>query len=240
MIRRLRPRSLYDVLAILAFFGVLAGGTAYAANTIGSSDVIDESLQSQDIKNGEVHSLDIGNNHVQSADVKNETLTGDDIAANSLEGADIDESTLTIGPGSGDFVHGRGTLLSNRIVFLPPDVPGAPFTRRLFVIPGLGVLTAACSQSPAFIYWTNTTSSTIDRWVEQNGSWSAELVPPGEGATIASTATAGGLGSGGTLALGVGNDPGARRIVTLDAFAMQSADGQPCGFQAQGTLWTSG
>ncbi len=238
MIRRLRPRSLYDVLAILAFFGVVAGGTAYAANTIGSSDVIDESLQSQDIKNGEVHSLDIGNNHVQSADVKNETLTGDDIAANSLEGADIDESTLTIGPGSGDFVHRQGTLLSNRIVFLPPDVPGAPFTRRLFVIPGLGVLTAACSR--ARVHLLDQHDELDHRSVGRTERKpSAELVPPGEGATIASTATAGGLGSGGTLALGVAT---IRRQEDRDAGCVrnQSANGQPCGFQAQGTLWTSG
>ena len=36
---------------LLALFLVIAGGTAYAANTIGSSDVIDESLLSADLKN---------------------------------------------------------------------------------------------------------------------------------------------------------------------------------------------
>ena len=60
MLDKLRPRSIYDVMAAIACFGVLAGGTAYAANTIGSADVIDESLLSQDIKNGEVKNSDIG------------------------------------------------------------------------------------------------------------------------------------------------------------------------------------
>jgi len=46
--------------------------------------------------------------------------------------------------------------------------------------------------------------------------------------------------AGATLALGVGNDPGTRSIATLHAFAFQSGFGAPCGFQAQGTLWTSG
>ena len=50
MIRKLRPRSLYDVLATLAFFGVLAGGTAYAANTVFSADIV----------NGEVKTADLG------------------------------------------------------------------------------------------------------------------------------------------------------------------------------------
>ena len=53
----------------LALFLVIAGGTAYAANTIGSADII----------NGQVKSADIGDNQVQSIDVKNGGLTGADI-----------------------------------------------------------------------------------------------------------------------------------------------------------------
>jgi hypothetical protein len=58
-VKRLREWS-----GVLALFCVLAGGTAYAANTIGSADVIDESLLSQDIKNN--------------------TLTGNDVLESSL------------------------------------------------------------------------------------------------------------------------------------------------------------
>ena len=50
---------------LLALFLVIAGGTAYAANTIRSSDIV----------NGEVKSVDIGNNQVQSVDVRDDTLT---------------------------------------------------------------------------------------------------------------------------------------------------------------------
>ena len=56
-------------MGALALFLVIAGGTAYAANTIGSSDVIDNSLASVDLKN----------NQIRSADVQNESLTGADI-----------------------------------------------------------------------------------------------------------------------------------------------------------------
>lgn len=61
-------------MGALALFCVIAGGTAYAANTIGSSDVIDNSLLSADLKN---------NQAVKSADVSNENLTGADIADQS-------------------------------------------------------------------------------------------------------------------------------------------------------------
>ena len=60
-------------MGALALFLVIAGGTAYAADTIGSSDVIDNSLASVDLKN----------NQVRSADVQSEGLTGADIADQS-------------------------------------------------------------------------------------------------------------------------------------------------------------
>ncbi len=43
----------------LALFLVIAGGTAYAANTVGSADVINESLLSQDLKNNNVTGADV-------------------------------------------------------------------------------------------------------------------------------------------------------------------------------------
>ena len=59
-------------MGALALFLVIAGGTAYAANTIGSADVINESLLSEDIQNNGVASIDLDNNRaVKSADVAN-------------------------------------------------------------------------------------------------------------------------------------------------------------------------
>jgi hypothetical protein len=59
MFSRLRPRSVYDVLAVIGCFAALTTGGAYAANTIGSTDVIDESLLSRDIQNDRVRGEDI-------------------------------------------------------------------------------------------------------------------------------------------------------------------------------------
>lgn len=62
-----------NVTSTLALVIAVAGGTAYAADTIGSIDVIDNSLRSVDLKN----------NDVRSVDVRSEELTGVDIADQS-------------------------------------------------------------------------------------------------------------------------------------------------------------
>jgi hypothetical protein len=211
-----------------------------ADSQVKSADVLNDNLTATDLASGSVAGAEVQDGSVANADVApnslassrilDGTLTGVDVADNSLKGADIDESTLAIGPGSGDFVQGRGTLLSNRIV-LAPDTD-----KTLLVIPGLGELRAACIFDRGMVSWVNTTSSTIDRWWEHNGSWLAGLNGPDTQVVVADSAD----NAGGTLALGLGNDPGARRIATLDAFAFQSGMNAPCGFQTQGTLWTSG
>ena len=72
---KLRSRLTYaNVTATLALVIAVAGGTAYAADTIGSADVIDNSLASVDLQN---------NQAVKSADVANENLTGADITNQS-------------------------------------------------------------------------------------------------------------------------------------------------------------
>jgi hypothetical protein len=83
MSRVRRKLTFANVCSFLALVIALGTGGAYAANTIGSGDVIDESLLSQDIKNGEIGSVDLKNNATGSADVRNETLTGADIADQS-------------------------------------------------------------------------------------------------------------------------------------------------------------
>lgn len=76
-----------NVTATLALI-VALGGTAYAANTIRSSDIV----------NGQVKRVDLANNAVTSSKVKNNTLRGSDVKNNTLRGSDINESTLGIVP----------------------------------------------------------------------------------------------------------------------------------------------
>src|SRR4051794_9662662 len=103
----LRPRSIYDVMALIACVAAVGTGTAYAANTIGSDDIIDESIQSQDIKNQEVRSPDLHDggvtngklqaNSVTSGKVQDESLTADDLGINSVGATEIADATIDSG-----------------------------------------------------------------------------------------------------------------------------------------------
>ena len=119
MIRTVLAHLRAQWMGALALFLVLAGGTAYAANTIGSSDII----------NGQVKSADIGNNQVRSADVRDDTianggLTGKDIiegslgtvpAADTLDGMDSKDFARLGGVvnGDGSILQGSGFTVSH-------------------------------------------------------------------------------------------------------------------------------
>jgi hypothetical protein len=132
---------------------------------------------------------------------------------------------------SNGFVQGRGTVLAERIVFVPDDV------KTLLTIPALGYLSAGCNGNFASVLWFNNTGGPVDVWSDFGGGpFIGVLVPNGGNASVSSTIY-GVYGS--TLALGVGNDPGPRRTALLQVFGFQEGGNAPCGFQVQGTLWTS-
>ena len=132
---------------------------------------------------------------------------------------------------SSGFVHGRGTALANRIVFLPKA------NKTLLTIPGLGYLDATCTSNDAYVSEINNTGASIDGWNDElNSHFAGYVLGTGQGVVVVSH----GVGvNGGTLALGVGSDPNARRAALLHVFANQGGIVHACRFQAQGTLWTS-
>lgn len=83
-----------NVASTLALVVALGTGTAYAANTIHSSDIVNGQVKTADLdanavtsaklKNGDVGAPELGSNSVNSAKVLNATLTIDDLAANSV------------------------------------------------------------------------------------------------------------------------------------------------------------
>ena len=76
----IRERLSYaNIVSTLALTMTLGAGTAYAANTIGSSDIIDESILSADIKDGAV----------SAAEIPVSELTGAHLADGSVALADI-------------------------------------------------------------------------------------------------------------------------------------------------------
>ena len=101
MIRKLRAHLSYaNVVATLGLFIALATGTAYAANTVFSADIVDGQVKTVDLANGAVAVAKLADGSINGDKIKDETLLGRDIQDNSLRGADIDESTL-VGLGGG-------------------------------------------------------------------------------------------------------------------------------------------
>lgn len=84
MFRKLRPRSAYDVMAAIAFFAVVAGGSAYAAATIGSNSIKNDAVLSRHIKNGAVQNGDLGADSVGSGKVIDGSLQAGDLAPGVL------------------------------------------------------------------------------------------------------------------------------------------------------------
>jgi hypothetical protein len=125
LLNRTRPRSVYDVMAAIACFGVLAGGTAYAANTIGSTDIIDGQVKSVDIGDGEVNSADVKDQSLTTFDVS--TFLGADIVDGSLTGADIQDGSI------GPVEIAAGSLTTNQVAsdtFLGTDLRAETLTSR--------------------------------------------------------------------------------------------------------------
>jgi hypothetical protein len=113
----------HNVVAYMALFFALGTGGAYAANTIRSSDIVDNEVYSADVRNdglsgGGLAAQDLGPGSVRTSEVQDGSLTGFDVkdgmigqvdladgtvnsakvADNSLTGADINESTLNLPP----------------------------------------------------------------------------------------------------------------------------------------------
>jgi hypothetical protein len=100
MLRKLAHHLRGNVVAYIALFFAL-GGTAYAAATIGSAEVIDNSLQTVDIRD------DSDGGGLLSRDIRNDNQAGGglgsvDVRPNTLGGADVNESTLGRVPSAGD------------------------------------------------------------------------------------------------------------------------------------------
>ena len=132
MISWLRPRSIYDVMATLGFCALLVTGTAYAANTVFSSDIVDGEVKGNDLAADSVGSGKIADQQVKNADlglgasssntIADGGIQGIDVKDNTLKGADIDESSLVGAPTAAFDCPGAFTPAGD-VCF---DVPAGP------------------------------------------------------------------------------------------------------------------
>jgi hypothetical protein len=104
--RRIRRPSHSTVVSYLALFVALGGTGAYAANTIGSSDIINESILAEDVQgqaasganpavDGTLTTNEIKNGTLRSADIMNGTLQALDLAAGAVNSASVLNESLT-------------------------------------------------------------------------------------------------------------------------------------------------
>jgi hypothetical protein len=114
---------------LLALFLVIAGGTAYAANTIASGDIIDGEVKAPDIAanainsmkiaNGQVTEADIGQGAVGNAELKDNAVSTQKIANGQVTEADIAAAAIANAELKGDAVTTQKvqneTLLGNDV-----------------------------------------------------------------------------------------------------------------------------
>ena len=95
MLAKLRPRSAYDVMAALALFIALATGSAYAANTVFSSDIVNGEVKNDDLAVNAVGSNKIADRSVKNADLSIGASSSNTIADGGVQGIDVKNDTLT-------------------------------------------------------------------------------------------------------------------------------------------------
>lgn len=119
---------------------------AFAANTIGSADIINESILSVDIKNGEVKTDDIAPSAVGSLRIKDNDVKAQDIAPDSVGGSELQgvskllfgqcaagsgPGTLTLSPGGGtEIACSISGVDSDDSAIAQPQVGGGCFDAR--------------------------------------------------------------------------------------------------------------
>jgi hypothetical protein len=101
---QLKPRSIYDVMAMIGCVAAIGTGTAYAANTVFSTDIVDGEVKAVDlgansvgtnkISDGAVGLADLAADSVDGTKVLDSSLTGFDIANSSLTGSDLLDESL--------------------------------------------------------------------------------------------------------------------------------------------------
>jgi hypothetical protein len=246
MLAGLRSRLSYsNVMSTIACFGVLAGGTAYAANTIGSDDVINDSLLGEDINQGTLRAGDIAANTISSSRILDETLVSQDIKDGSLAGADVADDSLTENDISEQSLDVRSAGALRDAVGLAGQTTqtgaknfdmGAGGTGT-FDVPDFGVLTVKCNASSYNFSYENRTAFGFRAWMDVGGGDATRKVlggfAAGDADTIASGNNTGVNTTGEAITLRVG---ATSRTLTIWAFGGRSSSDGRCEFSIQ-ALW---
>ena len=135
--RRIRPRSVYDVIALISLFLVVGGGTALAAFVVSSNSQVGPNTISghkpptgdhSNIITGSVNGTDLAANSVNSPKVTNGSLLGSDLHANTITGSNL-----------------NATSVSNALKLQSASAYAQPGDTKVFYNTGAFKLTGACN-----------------------------------------------------------------------------------------------
>jgi hypothetical protein len=84
-------------IGVLALLIAIGTGSAYAANTVFSSDIVDGEVKTADLANNAVRTTKIANKQIQSIDIKELSEFSEAASANGQCGADDQTSTFAAG-----------------------------------------------------------------------------------------------------------------------------------------------
>ena len=130
MSNRARNYLRQNILGLIAIF-IALGSTAYAANTVFSTDIVDGEVKTPDLAPGAVTEVKLGNGSVANGKLKSNAVTGDKVPDNALKGADIDE------PSIGLFDPARTAL---------NPAPGGTLNTAVLIDTGTFTLRGTCSE----------------------------------------------------------------------------------------------
>ncbi len=84
-----------NAVGYVALFVALGSGSAMAANTVFSTDIVNGEVKTADIGGGEVGTSDIANDAVSGAKVLDDTLGNVDLKSGSVRATEVANGTLT-------------------------------------------------------------------------------------------------------------------------------------------------
>ena len=122
------PLTFANVTSLLALVIALGTGTAYAADTVGSSDIIDGAVMNVDLGADAVDASKILDGSIGTADIADGSVTGSDVAPDSLTGSDIADHAVGVRDLKGSDHHENisvGAVAAGRCVTTTKPAAGA-------------------------------------------------------------------------------------------------------------------
>jgi hypothetical protein len=105
-----RGLTFSNVCSFLALVIALGAGTAYAANTVRSSDIVDGQVMNADIGTNAVSTVKIGNGAVTSNDIRTDAVGSAEIAAGAVGASEVANDSLTLSDIAGAATNGSVSL----------------------------------------------------------------------------------------------------------------------------------